>query len=211
MCKQQRLKLVLLGLFVAKFVFLVVLRVGVAVAIQASLLNGASTWPCLSAVRRRRLAVRYCSPLRRAVDGSWSAARGSPPCPWSEVLHCAARPSFSAALSAARLRFLARLQRAPVALLALLQVAGREWKEAVIEDIVVMRNLLSPLLDRLPSPQQHLQQWIDLATGFPVQWKQLIKRFLNKTVQHQDAQWRMGFRFLEADLPEAGMESVDAY
>ena len=131
------------------------LRVGVAVAIQASLLYAASTWPRLSAAQRRRLAVRYYSPLRRAVDGSWSAARGSPPCSWSEVLHRAARRSFAAALSAARLRFLARLQRAPAALLALLQVAGREWKEAVTEDLALMRNLMSPLLDQQPAPQYH--------------------------------------------------------
>ena len=211
MCKQQRLKLVLLGLFVAKFVFLVVVRVGVAVAIQASLLNGASTWPCLSAVQRRRLAVRYCSPPCRAVDGSWSAARGSPPCPWSEVLHCAARPYFAAVLAAARLRCLARLQRALAALLALLQVAGREWKEAVTEDLALMRNLMSPLLDQQPAPQYHLQQWIDLAASFPVQWKQLIKRFLNKTVQHQDAQWQMGVRLLADDLPEEETESAELY
>ena len=37
------------------------LQVGVAVAIQASLLYAASTWPRLSAAQRRRLAVRYYS------------------------------------------------------------------------------------------------------------------------------------------------------
>ena len=46
-----------------------VVRVNTASAVSASLLYAAALWPKLSLVQLRKLATRYYSPIRKAVDG----------------------------------------------------------------------------------------------------------------------------------------------
>ena len=84
---------------------------------------------------KKKLAIRYYSPLRRVVAGAWSPSRPQRPLCWDEGVVLAGHPSFYVALSVASLRLLARLRRAPPALLARLQVAGAR-----------------PKLDQLPPP-----------------------------------------------------------
>ena len=64
-----------------------VVRVNVAVAIHSALLYAAATWPLLSAPQRKKFAVRYYSPLRKAVDGHWVPDVQSRPISWDEVLY----------------------------------------------------------------------------------------------------------------------------
>ena len=97
---------------------------------------------------------------------------------WEEVLAVSQRPSFEAAPSAARLRFLLRLRHAPCALLALLQVAGSDWRTMVFADLLDLQQLVPLALDLLPLPQIDSDQWLNLAMQYPTPWQQLIKRFL---------------------------------
>ena len=165
-----------------------------ATAIHSSLLYAAATWPKLSASQRRNISIRYYSPLRKAVDGHWVPDIQTRPISWDEVLFRAKRPAFGAALAAARLRFLARLTRAPVAVFALLQVAGSEWREMIIADLSWLRTALGSAVAYLPAPAVSLQPWLDVAGAFPVQWKQLVKRFVSKVIAEHQAQHEMGIR-----------------
>ena len=63
---------------------------------------------------------------------------------WDEVVVKAARPSFSDALAASRMRFLARLPNAPTVLLALIQTAGNQWCSMVLSDLEVLQATLAP-------------------------------------------------------------------
>ena len=78
-------------------------------------------------------------------------------------------------LAAARMRFLARLRKAQIALLGLLQVAGADWRHEVVQDLKDTRAVLAPRLDQLPLPSVETNQWLDLASQHPAQWNQLIK------------------------------------
>ena len=103
------------------------------------------------------------------MDGHWVPDIQSRPISWDEVLYRARRPSFEAAIAAARLRFLARLPRAPVALFALLQVAGSEWRDMLTADLSWPRTALGSAVASLPAPAVSLQPWLDVAGAFPVQ------------------------------------------
>ena len=76
------------------------------------------------------------------MDGHWVPEMQSRPISWDEVLYRARRPSFEAATTAARLRFLARLPRAPVALFALFQAVGSELRDILIADLSWLRAVL---------------------------------------------------------------------
>ena len=160
----------------------------------------ATTWPSLSASQRRKFAVRYYSPLRKAVDGSWAAEVQPHPLTWDEVLSRAQRPAFEVALAAARLRFLARLPRAPPALVALLQLAGASWRAMVVADLTAVCSVLGSAVASLPAPTVSLQPWLDIAAKFPIQWQQLIKRFVAKMVEAQHAQFQLGYRTVIDDF-----------
>ena len=185
-----------------------VVRVNVATAIHSALLYAAATWPQLSAPQRKKFAVRYYSPLRKAVDGHWVPDVQSRPISWDEVLYRAKRPTFEAALAAARLRFLARLPRAPVAVFALLQVAGGAWRDMVQADLTWLRTALGSAVASLPAPAVSLQPWLDVAGAHPLQWKQLVKRFVAKVVAEHAAQHEMGVRTVFADLMPASEEPI---
>ena len=77
------------------------------------MLYAAATWPSLSVPQKKQLDIRNYSPLRKAVDGSWSTKRKERPLGWREDLVLAQGPSFEVALAVARVRFLARLGNAP--------------------------------------------------------------------------------------------------
>ena len=113
------------------------------------------------------------------MDGSWAVKSNRRPTVWDEVLAVAQRPSFDAALSAASMRFLARLRHAPLALLGLLQAVGTEWESMLSADQVELQQLVAPTLDQLPLPQVDSQQWFDLASRCPKQWTQRIRRSLS--------------------------------
>ena len=89
------------------------------------------------------------------------------------------RPSFDVALAASRMSFLSKLSNAPVALIGLSQVAGAEWRLALVGDLCDMRCALKPMLDQFPLPtvDPHARQ--DLAMLHLVQWKQLIKMYMH--------------------------------
>ena len=108
-------------------------------------------------------------------------------------------------LAAARLRFLARLPRAPVAVFALLQVASGEWRDLLIADLAWLRTALGSAVASLPAPAVSLQPWLDVAGASPVQWKQLVKRFGTRVVEEHQAQHQLDIRSDFEDLvPFAG-------
>ena len=152
------------------------------------------------APQRRNIAVRYYSPLRKAVDGHWAPDIQPRPTSWDEVLYRAKRPSIEVAIAAARLRFLARLPRAPVALFALLQVAGSEWRGMLVADLTWLRTVLGSAVASWPAPAESLQPWLDVAGAFPVQWKQLVKRFVSRVVEEHQVQFQLGIRTVFEDL-----------
>ena len=86
--------------------------------------------------------------------------------------------------------------RPPLGWGEILHLSGRPYVLAALSAAQSMRKLLSPLLDQHRPPKQGFQQWNQLATTYAVQWKQLVKRFLSKTVQMQQFQWQMGERML---------------
>ena len=124
-----------------------------ATAIHSSLLYAAATWPKLSASQRRKIAIRYYSPLKKAVDGHWVPDIQTRAISWDEVLFRAERPALGVVVAAARLRFLARVTRAPVAVFALLQVAGSERREMIIADLSWLRTALGSAVAYLPAPR----------------------------------------------------------
>ena len=71
---------------------------------------------------------------------------------WREVLAFAQRPSFEVALATSRMRFLSRVRHTPAALVGLLQVAGVEWRRALVLDVRDLQSALKPLLDQLTLP-----------------------------------------------------------
>ena len=82
-----------------------------------------------------KLAVRYYTPLRKAMGGSWTVQSNKRPMGWDEVSTASQRPSFDAAIAAARMRFLARLR-----------LVGAEWKAMPFADLAELRQLVSPAL-----------------------------------------------------------------
>ena len=117
-----------------------------------------------------------------------------------EVLYRARRPLLEAALAVARFRFLARLPRAPVALFALLQVAGTEWRGTLTADLSWLRTALGSAVASLPAPAVSLQPWLGVVGAFPVQWKQLVKRFVSRVVEGHQAQYQLGIRSVFEEL-----------
>ena len=67
---------------------------------------------------------------------------------------------------------MARLPKAPMAPVALLQVAGAEWHAMLSVDLLEMQQLLAPTLDQLP-PSVDLRQWCNLAAQYTIQWENL--------------------------------------
>ena len=150
--------------------------------------------------QRRKLAIRYNSPIRKAVDGCWVADFQLHAFSWDEVLVRACRPSFEVAVAAARLRCLARLQCAPIALFALLQVAGDEWRTMITSDLVWLRSVLGSAVESLPAPTVLPQPWLDVAAQFPGQWQQLVKRLMTQTIDAQQAQFQLSDRTIIGDF-----------
>ena len=71
---------------------------------------------------------------------------------WDEVLVLAQRLPLEATPSAARVRFMARLPKAPMAPVALQQAAGAEWHAMLSVDLLEIQQLLAPTLGQLPPP-----------------------------------------------------------
>ena len=78
------------------------------------------------------------------------------------------RPTFDATLSASRTQCLARVPRAPPALLALLQIAGTQWMQLLYGDSEALQSWLKPTMGQLPPPRDHSGHWLALAVSYPV-------------------------------------------
>ena len=78
--------------------FPVTIRVDIATAVQSALLYAAATWTALSTSQRHKIAVRYYSPFRKAVDGGWTKLLPRKPMCWDEVSAQAQRPKLEVAL-----------------------------------------------------------------------------------------------------------------
>ena len=50
----------------------------------------------------------------------------------------------------------------------------------LFDDHLDFQQLVAPALDLLPLPKTDSDQWVDLATQNPAQWKQLIEHYLRK-------------------------------
>ena len=98
-------------------------------------------------------------------------ALGLPPLigdPWAgKALAASRRPSFEAALSAARMRFWARAHHAPIALLGLLQCAGSAWEALLFAVLADLQRVVSPALDQLPPPHTGSRERVVLAPRYP--------------------------------------------
>jgi len=99
-------------------------------------------------------------------------------------------------------------ENAPVALTALLQVAGSNWLRMLCHDIHDLKATVSPKLDNMSSAPENVDQWVRLACEFLVQWRQLVKLFVSKKVQLQYAQWTMGTRTQRGNLEVAEVPCV---
>jgi len=64
----------------------------------------------------------------------------------------------------------------------------------VIADLSWLRTALGSAVASLPAPAVSLQPWLDVAGAHPLQWKQLVKRFVAKAVAEHAAQHEMGVR-----------------
>ena len=91
---------------------------------------------------------------------------------------------------------MARLPRAPVAVFALLQVAGGAWRGMVQADLTWLRTALGSVVASWLAPAVSLQPWLDVAGAYPVQWKQFVKRFVARVVAEHAAQYEVGVRTL---------------
>ena len=94
---------------------------------------------------------------------------------WDGVLDRAGRPSFEAAIATARLRFLARLPRAPVALFALLQVAGNDWWDMLTADLSWLRTALGSAVASLPAPCSVVATLVGRCRCFPCPMETISK------------------------------------
>ena len=67
---------------------------------------------------------------------------------------------------------------------ALLQSRGaQEWRQALTEDLTVLRKAMEDKLDALPLPALCLAPWCDLVRQHPGAWKALLKRFRQLSVE----------------------------
>jgi len=96
-------------------------------------------------------------------------------------------PSVRATLVGRRLLYAARLTKeSPSLLLALLQEPtgpGREWRDMLVGDMVLMRKVLSPKLDEMPDPQTMPGEWEKWWAQWPVQWKTLVRLTVRKLAE----------------------------
>ena len=102
-------------------------------------------------------------------------------------MHTLHHPTAKAAVDIQRLQLAAHLQRlAPISLRALLQQPGAaEWKQELAEAAAIMRCMLAPKLDELPSPltEQGLEERLNFTqkrpttvAGFLCKWRLACSR-----------------------------------
>ena len=84
-----------------------------------------------------------------------------------------------------RLRVAARIVcNAPEGLKALLQSEGaKEWREDLLKDLEVMREVLKSRLAALPPPRRSIRNWEDIWRSHPEAWKKLVSKFVGEVAK----------------------------
>ena len=67
-------------------------------------------------------------------------------------------------------------------------------------DLSWLRAVLGSAVASLPAPAVSLQPWLNVASAFPVQWKQIVKRFVTRVVEEHQVQFQYGIRTVFEDL-----------
>ena len=122
--------------------------------VESRLLHQAGQWCGLSAGDWERVEAVMVAPARRIAGAQRQAATTGHHTSNPEVRQALRHPTAKAAVDIQRLQLAARMQKlAPLALRALLQQPGAaEWKQEMAEVAAIMRCMLAPKLDELPSP-----------------------------------------------------------
>ena len=126
-----------------------------------------------------------------------------------EAMTEAAVPWPETAIHLARLRLLPRLVKAPCTLLALLQTpAADEWQQTMRNDLAAVQALLPSLLASLPDPKEEPVPCLRLASSFPRQWEQLMRRFAKALEADQEVTCMLGYKEIK-DIQVAPYDSVE--
>ena len=91
-------------------------------------------------------------------------------------------PSVECLVRQKRLLFIGRLKNyAPLSPLALLQArfngAKPRWIETIISDFQIRKEQLPGKLAELPDPCVAAAPWVDSASKFPGEWKQIVNMY----------------------------------
>ena len=95
-----------------------------------------------------------------------------------------------------KLRYVARAARfAPPYVLAMLQSgAAATSRSAVLDDMECMYRVLAPKLDELGSSREMPTRWEDVTKQWPVQWRSMVTRFVEKRTEMERGEERGTFR-----------------
>ena len=114
-----------------------------------------------------------------------------PPQGWEPTSNAAVaaatqQPIVEWVLIAARLRFAAKLAKAPALIMSLMQGAGgRSWRSSVLQSCAALKQILPDKLADLPDPEVEPWAWQHVWTQFPAEWASLIKlAFLLRAALH---------------------------
>jgi len=157
-------------------------RIGLAWSLVISrLVFGVHTWTEFSGQARRILNNVYMRVWRRVLGDprfqrtAWIDA---------EVRNLLGVPSLDCYIRQRRLIYFSRLTRVDFdALHAVLQAKDKfgaklPWIKMLTHDLCVLRQALPGKLAEMPDPQESLQLYWNLAKNFPVEWKRLVKLYV---------------------------------
>ena len=99
-----------------------------------------------------------------------------------QVLDAVKVPRLGAQLVVEKLRLAGRLASCDQVLALLVGPAGEQWREELLQALVVFAAVMGRKLETLPPPRTDPQRWESFWKRWPVQWSQLQRAFLLKVV-----------------------------
>jgi hypothetical protein len=147
---------------------------------HARLLSGAGTWPCYNRKAAQRAQGAYMAPLAAAAGHDYREDGGSP----AVILSKVKQPTLSARVSAARLRFAARLAHAPGFMWGITASAGGDaWREALLSDLTQVYEMCQDRIENLPDPRVDSGPWMTVWRLRPDAWKGLVQLFERRAAE----------------------------
>ena len=154
--------------------------------VETRVMYDAGMWPSLPTSSWKRLDAAVMQPYR-LIAGCGAAAAEGIHIATDEVRSQLSAPSARLLADEAKLRHAGRMaQHAPPGLRALLQSAGGDqWRSELRAALSIMRRMLTPLLDALPSPDAdaELAVWTSYMAKFPWAWRNQVRKFRGEALQ----------------------------